>query len=642
MVNLRAIEEKATKLGLTDGWCYWKQVQGKKIPLTVSFNPKPTDITTHRGDKLKDAISRLYQKPQLKDEISGLGQILWPERGLTALDVDDCISEEGVIHPCILGLIHKLNSYAEVSPSGQGIHIWLRRPSLQLKLPTRIKLGNCRRKIEAYSEKRFITFTGDQVPGTPTKLAQAGIACEVCRSFAGRQSPPDSTDSTGGDAGLQPALILTPDAEPPKEKFEALMKDEKFRQTWLAQRTEPEFQKADNTPDWSSYDLSLATQALRNGWSEQEVANLIIAFRGYHQANPEKALRLDYITRTLEKAKGGDGGLMEKGFYHAVILLTKTYGLTKEKVTGMESEEVLYPNLVTQGHIVVLIGKPGSGKTSLCFYEVAPKLAEQGLKVLYCDADSPALQRKEMVFFAEDHGFYFIDPYQKSIPDFMSEITKLADRRQSFRNVVLIFDTLKKYADIFTKEAVKKFFILCRKLTTLGATVILLGHANKHRGKNGELVFEGMGDVMNDADDLFYLEHKPLEGGGVECTVITDPAKGAKCRSFSFKDWSFRVTSDREVEVLDEVLTAIQHNEVEEMVINTAMEVLAGIGPNKGERITTLAEKVKGRTGVGLHRIREIIMKNAVMEGQGDAPFFYKIGPRGAKIIQLAHQAECL
>jgi hypothetical protein len=56
-------------------------------------------------------------------------------------------------------------------------------------------------------------------------------------------------------------------------------------------------------PSQSGYDLSLATLAVLQGWSDQEIANLIIAARRQHGQQPEKALRYDYIRRTLQKAR---------------------------------------------------------------------------------------------------------------------------------------------------------------------------------------------------------------------------------------------------------------------------------------------------------------------------------------------------
>lgn len=93
-------------------------------------------------------------------------------------------------------------------------------------------------------------------------------------------------------------LVLRPDAEPPALRLlHTASKSPLFWQTWNRQRTDLADQSA------SGYDLSLATLAALNEWNDQEIANLLIAFRRHHNDNPEKALRLDYLRRTIAKAR---------------------------------------------------------------------------------------------------------------------------------------------------------------------------------------------------------------------------------------------------------------------------------------------------------------------------------------------------
>ena len=316
----------------------------------------------------------------------------------------------------------------------------------------------------------------------------------------------------------------------------------------------------------------------------------------------------------------------------AIDVLRGRYALTQEEVKQMESEEVLYPNLIIRQHIVVLIGKAGSGKTTLCFYEVAPKLAKQGHNVLYCDADSPALQRKQMVLFAEANGFIFIDPTKTSLASFMKDLKKLAEKENSFKDAVLFFDTLKKFANIFDKKAIKRFFMLCRKITRLGGTIVLLGHANKHRGKDGELVFEGLGDIQNDTDELLFLEHRPRPDGGVDCTVITDPGRGAKVRGF-FEDWSLHITPDREVQLYDKPLDLSRKDERAKEALRVAKRILRELG--KPTPVTTLVRFINEETGIGRNKLHKLIVDNASLGGQGNTIFAYSYGERNARLITI-------
>ncbi|MCG3138810.1 MAG: hypothetical protein HJJLKODD_02679 [Phycisphaerae bacterium] len=93
-------------------------------------------------------------------------------------------------------------------------------------------------------------------------------------------------------------LRLDPAAEPPALKLaEALVECPQFKQSWLRERPD----LADQSP--SGYDLSLATIAALRGWSDQEIADLVITARRQHGHNPAKALRPDYIQRTLARAR---------------------------------------------------------------------------------------------------------------------------------------------------------------------------------------------------------------------------------------------------------------------------------------------------------------------------------------------------
>jgi len=110
-------------------------------------------------------------------------------------------------------------------------------------------------------------------------------------------SPDDAPPSPEASVEIA-GLSLLPDAEPPGDKLvAAILESPVFRETWDRTREDLADQSA------SAYDLSLATIAMMRGWSDQEVAQLIIAWRRRHGESPEKALRLSYMSRTLQKAR---------------------------------------------------------------------------------------------------------------------------------------------------------------------------------------------------------------------------------------------------------------------------------------------------------------------------------------------------
>ena len=80
------------------------------------------------------------------------------------VDLDHCRNPETrEIEPWALDIITRLKSYTEISPSGAGIHIFVRT-----KVPPD---GRCRKgNIEIYSRSRCSTVTGEHVAGTPLDL----------------------------------------------------------------------------------------------------------------------------------------------------------------------------------------------------------------------------------------------------------------------------------------------------------------------------------------------------------------------------------------------------------------------------------------------------------------------------------------
>jgi len=87
----------------------------------------------------------------------------------------------------------------------------------------------------------------------------------------------------------------------PALKFEALRENSReFARTWDHERAEH--------PEWSDseHDLSLASQAAHVGWTDEELAALIREHRqSRNGAGDGKALRQDYLERTVAKAREG-------------------------------------------------------------------------------------------------------------------------------------------------------------------------------------------------------------------------------------------------------------------------------------------------------------------------------------------------
>tara|TARA_R100001143_G_scaffold63387_1_gene70096 strand:- start:31925 stop:32428 length:504 start_codon:yes stop_codon:yes gene_type:complete len=90
------------------------------------------------------------------------------------IDLDGCIIK-GQLVPQAQQIVNYCNSYTEVSPSGTGLHIFV-KGNLPPEIPHKIAMDNQGYKVfEIYDRKRYFTVTGD-VYGEPKPIREVDIA----------------------------------------------------------------------------------------------------------------------------------------------------------------------------------------------------------------------------------------------------------------------------------------------------------------------------------------------------------------------------------------------------------------------------------------------------------------------------------
>jgi primase-polymerase (primpol)-like protein len=93
----------------------------------------------------------------------GIGFVLNGDGDLVGVDLDKCRNlETGALEPWAREIIGKLNTYAEVSPSGRGVRLFLCG-----QLPPE---GRKRGHYENYATGRYVTVTGQRIEGTPATI----------------------------------------------------------------------------------------------------------------------------------------------------------------------------------------------------------------------------------------------------------------------------------------------------------------------------------------------------------------------------------------------------------------------------------------------------------------------------------------
>lgn len=155
-------------------WVCWKRYTRSNGLLTkLPINP----YTGRAADKTNPAHwGTLVQarKRAQHSNLDGIGFCLTTADPFLCVDLDGAIVD-GLPSPLAVELMGAFNSYTEYSPSGNGLHIWLKsteRISRNLKKAA---------GIEVYSYSSFITWTGNRYPGAPHRIATGSVSWLVER-----------------------------------------------------------------------------------------------------------------------------------------------------------------------------------------------------------------------------------------------------------------------------------------------------------------------------------------------------------------------------------------------------------------------------------------------------------------------------
>jgi hypothetical protein len=106
------------------------------------------------------ALADLPADPQ-RGGVAGMGVVLTRAAGITCIDLDRVVTATGETDPAVARLVAHCDSWTEISPSGTGLHIFVRGSLSQAVR---------REQLEAYATDRYICVTARQWPGTPDRL----------------------------------------------------------------------------------------------------------------------------------------------------------------------------------------------------------------------------------------------------------------------------------------------------------------------------------------------------------------------------------------------------------------------------------------------------------------------------------------
>jgi len=200
------------------------------------------------------------------------------------IDLDKCRNpENGAIEPWALGIVEKLRSYTEITPSGTGLHIWIKG-----KLPPQ---GRRKGHFEVYDSARYFTLTGHHLEGTAREIhaRQGEIEAVHAEIFGNEQKKPLKDDGVNSETSISISNTYLL-----KKAMEASNGD-KFRRLW----------EGDFSEYSSQSEADLALCGLLAFWTRKDQARIDALFR------QSRLMRSKWDEKHFQMAKLTDRTLLQ-------------------------------------------------------------------------------------------------------------------------------------------------------------------------------------------------------------------------------------------------------------------------------------------------------------------------------------------
>ena len=146
-------------------WVCWslEEREGKSTKIPKNPITGGNAMANDPGTWVEFDVAVKHWEAHKDNGIVGIGFEFSSGDPFTGIDLDKCRNPEtGEIESWALEIVRRLNSYTEVSPSGTGLHIWIKA-----KLPPGARRKG---KVEMYDTGRYFTVTGHHLEGTPTAI----------------------------------------------------------------------------------------------------------------------------------------------------------------------------------------------------------------------------------------------------------------------------------------------------------------------------------------------------------------------------------------------------------------------------------------------------------------------------------------
>jgi len=481
------------------GWLVWRYESGsgkakpRKVPYygtggkrRGSPGGKPDRERLVTFDVARDSAKQLG--------FDGVGLALLPDFGIVALDFDRCVDETGKVLPEVKALVD--DTYAEVSPSGKGVHAFFLG-----KLEDRKDPGGTPFGLEVFSTTGYVTFTGNALQGKASQVAPLPPkVCSLYDTRFGRRKPP-------GGASDDPLMTYDPPAGLSLGDLRNLLDA-------LPVEAADTYQSSTG-PSWIGVGMAVHHEtggsqegfALWDAWSAKspKYSTTEDSLRKWESFGHGD--RQSVTARSLVKWAGEQGVRLDTTFDVVDVQQSdQAQPLRFEPVRYTGFSEGAAPGwiiktVLPQSELVVLFGESGSGKSFIAL-DMCMAVArgepwrghrtKQG-RVVYIAAEGGGGFRKRLKACMQHHGFNSPDiPFDviHATPDFLQK-NDVVDVARAIKaggsTSLIVVDTLAQAtpgANENSSDDMGLALAHCRGLhRATGATVVLVHHAGKDTSK---------------------------------------------------------------------------------------------------------------------------------------------------------------
>ncbi len=359
----------------TPVWLIWnaEHVEGEAKPRKIPYYSRGGKRTGQQGSIGDRAGLTTYAEAReaaSKRNMTGVGLALMPEMGITALDFDYCIGDNGEI-PDEIGQIVN-HTYAEISPSGRGIRAFVKGDYGNHKSPSK---GNDF-GFETFHSSGFTTFTGQVLPvvelmGYEDQISDLdALVRPLCeKRFGAREGK--TTDPDDFMLGHEPRLGLSAEEI---EELVAKLDPSCGREPWITvgmsihHETEGDDTGLQIWTDWSSLGDNFASaEDVEKNWDSFS----------RRQRSGERQVTMRSVLKMVKDAAriASTGDLAAAAQEGAALAITSPSVSTPQgydgkfpvhsasELAGRPPIQWLIKGIIPKADLVMLYGPSGSGKT---------------------------------------------------------------------------------------------------------------------------------------------------------------------------------------------------------------------------------------------------------------------------------------